>query len=312
MLRYRGGRSLLRRLPAASLPAWRRFAAGSAPQQCAAAHAAEVGRLFRQELDDAPPPLLQAFLQVQQLHGHELLAPDDASVITAGLHPLLVPLTHCRESAAVQGLLRMPPSVALGGDFRWALVEAPLAGGGDATVHHYRLLAQDVAMHVNRIAAQTDAAAQPTADAAAVSAAMEEARERGEDGYIYTAGEAPAGGGEEGVNKQLRAFLLTKVGMFPVRSHACPCPHTPTPIQRARLTEVGLCWGVKDLLQQLSAEHLERGDLTAASVASARAADSHFGWGSGYWHQAKLMAHTSQPARPSHRRHLLRGLVTSG
>jgi len=65
-----------------------------------------------------------------------------------------------------------------------------------------------------------------------------------------------------------------------------------------------LCGGAKDLLQELSAEHLERGDLTAASVASARAADSHFGWGSGYWHQAKLMAHTSQPARPSHRRHL--------
>eukprot|EP01045_Picozoa_sp_COSAG04_P014248 COSAG04_NODE_1055_length_8548_cov_3.532970_5_plen_256_part_00 len=188
---------------------------------------------------------------MQQLHGHELLAPDDASATTAALHPLLVPLTHCRESAAVQGLLRMPPSVALGGDFRWALVEAPLAGGG-GDVHHYRLLAQDVAMHVNRIAAQTDAAAQPTADAAAVAAAMEEARARGEDVYIYAGGEAPAGGGEEGVDKQLRAFLLTKVGMFPVRSHARPYPQPPHPHpdpahQKARKTdrEWGGCAGVQ-------------------------------------------------------------------
>ena len=74
---------------------------------------------------------------------------------------------------------------------------------------------------------------------------MEEARARGEDGYIYTAGEAPTGGAEGGVNKQLRAFLLTKVGMFPVRS---PQPHTPTPTaparKRARLTESGACAGV--------------------------------------------------------------------
>ena len=85
---------------------------------------------------------------------------------------------------------------------------------------------------------------------------MEEERARlGESGgFIYAAGTAPqlldateADEERTKAEKKLRAYLLMKVGMFP------------------------------DLLQLLSAEHLARGDETAAAVASARAADTHFG-----------------------------------
>lgn len=272
-------------------------ARGRAASTCSAASAAaEVTRLFDEEIRDEPPRLLQAFLEVQQLRGFTALAPDDTSAVTAGLHPLIVPLTHGTGTdgeEVVQGIMRMPPSVAMGGDFCWPLVEASVDGvrcvadsascpscvrrcGSSepaglslrSPVHHYRLLAQDPAMHVNRIAAEADA--DSSSLAAEISDAMEAARsslgsEAG--GLIYAAGSAPQLDGGTQAAKKFRAYLLTKIGMFP------------------------------DLLQLLSAEHLARGDHTAAAVASARAADCHFGWGAGYWHQAKLMAVSGQSAR---------------
>ena len=103
----------------------------AAPSTCAAAAAQEVHRLFDEDIREQPPRLLRAFLEVQQLRGHELLAPDDATQATAGLHPLMVPLTRGVSEHGVdvvQGILRMPPNVVMGGDFKWALVEAPLVG----------------------------------------------------------------------------------------------------------------------------------------------------------------------------------------
>lgn len=122
-------------------------------------------------------------------------------------------------------------------------------------------------MHVNRIAAEADAASIPLV--AEISEVLEQERSSsGEQvGFIYTCGSAPQLDGEAKASQKLRAYLLTKIGMFP------------------------------DILQALSAEHLARGDETAAAVASARAADCHFGWGTGYWHQAKLMAVCGQSAR---------------
>lgn len=122
-------------------------------------------------------------------------------------------------------------------------------------------------MHVNRIAAEADAAADPISTD--IHGILERERASGGDqgGFIYSSGSAPQLDGETTATKKLRAYLLTKVGMFP------------------------------DLLQLLSAEHLARGDQTAAAVASARAADCHFGWGAGYWHQAKLMAVSGNTVR---------------
>ena len=61
-------------------------ARGRAASTCSAASAAaEVTRLFDEEIRDEPPRLLQAFLAVQQLRGFTALAPDDTSAVTAGL-----------------------------------------------------------------------------------------------------------------------------------------------------------------------------------------------------------------------------------
>lgn len=258
----------------------------------AAAAAADVARLFKEEIRAPTPRLLRAFLEVQQLRGLTALAPDDSSTATAGLHPLIVPLARGVGSDGeeiVQGVMRMPPSVAMGGDFCWPLVEASVQGtrcaadqpvppltqclrsncapAAHSPVHHYRLLAQDPAMHVNRIAAEADAASDPLGAEIFRVLEQERASSGEQGGFIYIPGSAPRLDGEAKAPLKLRAFLLTKIGMFP------------------------------DLLQLLSAEHLRRGDQTAAAVASARAADCHFGWGTGYWHQAKLMAVCGNSAR---------------
>ena len=97
-------------------------------------------------------------------------------------------------------------------------------------------------MHVNRIAAEADAASDPLAAEMFDVLEQERARSGEQSGFIYVAGSAPRLGDGDRATQKLRAYLLTKIGMFP------------------------------DLLQMLSAEHLARGDQTAASVASARAA----------------------------------------
>lgn len=122
-------------------------------------------------------------------------------------------------------------------------------------------------MHVNRIAAEADAASDPLAAEISVVLEQERSNSGEQSGFIYATGSAPRLDSDEKASQKLRAYLLTKIGMFP------------------------------DLLQLLSAEHLARGDQTAAAVASARAADCHFGWGTGYWHQAKLMAITGHSSR---------------
>jgi hypothetical protein len=111
---------------------------------------------FRHEMGANPPRLLREFVKMQSLRGYELLEPD----AEPALHPLMVPLARApqRLGGAVQGILRMPPSIALGGDMQWPLVEA---GGssdtGDAgTAFHYKLRAKSVCMHANRLAAQAD------------------------------------------------------------------------------------------------------------------------------------------------------------
>jgi hypothetical protein len=112
-------------------------ARGRYASSCSAAGAAaEVARLFEDEIRDPVPRLLQAFVEVQQLRGFTPLAPDDASAATAGLHPLIVPLVHgvgADGEEIVQGVMRMPPSVTMGGDFCWPLVEGSLQGSRYAT-----------------------------------------------------------------------------------------------------------------------------------------------------------------------------------
>lgn len=129
-------------------------ARGRCASSCSAAGAAaEITRFFEDEIRDPVPRLLRAFLEVQQLRGFTPLAPDDASLATGGLHPLIVPLVHgVAEDGEeiVQGVMRMPPSVAMGGNFCWPLVEASVQGSrcaarqfeptiGMALTLHFRL-----------------------------------------------------------------------------------------------------------------------------------------------------------------------------
>ena len=92
------------------LSAGLKFPFAQLASKSAAAAATEVARFFEQVLREEPPRLLQAYLEVQQLRSHDILAPDDASLVTAGLHPLLVPLTRgvgIDGREVIHGLMRM-------------------------------------------------------------------------------------------------------------------------------------------------------------------------------------------------------------
>ena len=108
------------------LSAGLKFPFAQLASKSAAAAATEVARFFEQVLREEPPRLLQAYLEVQQLRSHDILAPDDASLVTAGLHPLLVPLTRgvgIDGREVIRGLMRMPMADT---SCRWPLVEAAL------------------------------------------------------------------------------------------------------------------------------------------------------------------------------------------
>ena len=220
--------------------------------------ASHVETFFRDILLQEPPPFVREFIDIQALRGHATLCPDDAGLV--GMHPLLVPLTRAPgENGVVQGLLWQPPSIHMGGDCRWPLVEA--VPSRDGVAHHYRLLAKNVAVQVNRIAAEADFNRPGTEETQNILQVVKSLSGVYNVNYVYHEGDVTKAGVD------LRMFLLRKVCMF------------------------------ADLLQDLSTEHLSRGDHTAASVASARAADEHHGWGNGYWHQAQLMMTLDQVAR---------------